>query len=50
MFLLLHLHQRKLLHSLQMIYLIDDKLYKIKKDKSLGKLFGTYINGKIIEN
>jgi len=30
-------------------YLINDKLYKIKKDKSQGVLFGNYIDGKIIE-
>ena len=30
-------------------YLINDKLYKVKKDKSYGKLFGSYIDGKIIE-
>jgi site-specific DNA-methyltransferase (adenine-specific) len=30
-------------------YLINDKLYKIKKDKSQGDLFGRYIDGKIIE-
>jgi site-specific DNA-methyltransferase (adenine-specific) len=30
-------------------YLVDDKLYKIKKDKSQGNLFGNYIDGKIIE-
>jgi hypothetical protein len=30
-------------------YLIDTKLYKIKKDKSQGELFGSYIDGKIIE-
>ena len=30
-------------------YLINDKLYKIKKDNSQGELFGSYINGKIIE-
>ena len=30
-------------------YLINDKLYKIKKDKSQGDLFGNYIDGKIIE-
>jgi site-specific DNA-methyltransferase (adenine-specific) len=30
-------------------YLIDNKLYKIKKDKTQGKLFGNYIDGKIIE-
>ena len=28
--------------------LINDKLYKIKKDKSQGKLFGSYIDGKIM--
>ena len=28
-------------------YLIEDKLYKVKKDKSQGELFGTYIDGKI---
>jgi predicted lipoprotein with Yx(FWY)xxD motif len=31
-------------------YLIDNKLYKIKKDKSQGVLFGSYIDGKIMEN
>ena len=31
-------------------YLIDDKLYKVKKDKSQGELFGSYIDGKIIES
>ena len=31
-------------------YLINNKLYKVKKDKSLGKLFGSYIDGKIIED
>lgn len=30
-------------------YLIDTKLYKVKRDKSQGKLFGSYIDGKIIE-
>ena len=30
-------------------YLIDNKLYKVKKDKSQGVLFGSYIDGKIIE-
>ena len=30
-------------------YLIGDKLYKIKKDKSQGYIFGSYIDGKIIE-
>jgi hypothetical protein len=30
-------------------YLIEDKLYKVKKDKSQGDLFGTYIDGKIEE-
>ena len=30
-------------------YLIDEKLYKVKKDKSQGELFGSYIDGKIIE-
>jgi len=30
-------------------YLINDKLYKIKKDNSQGELFGSYIDGKIIE-
>jgi len=30
-------------------YLIDNKLYKIKKDKSQGKLCGSYIDNKIIE-
>ena len=31
-------------------YLINDKLYNIKKDKSQGKLFGDYIDDKIIED
>ena len=31
-------------------YLINDKLYKIKKDKSQGELFGIYNDGEIIEN
>ena len=30
-------------------YLINNKLYKIKKDKSRGELFGSYKDGKIIE-
>ena len=30
-------------------YLIENKLYKVKKDKSQGDLFGTYIDGKIEE-
>lgn len=30
-------------------YLVDDKLYKIKKDKSLGDFVGLYINGEITE-
>ena len=30
-------------------YLIGTKLYKVKRDKSQGKLFGSYIDGKIIE-
>jgi hypothetical protein len=31
-------------------YLVNDKLYKIKKNKSQGKLFGSYIDGKIMES
>ena len=30
-------------------YLIDNKLYKVKKDKTQGDLFGSYLDGKIIE-
>jgi hypothetical protein len=30
-------------------YLIDNKLYKVKKDKTQGELFGSYIDNKIIE-
>ena len=30
-------------------YLINNKLYKVKKDKTQGDLFGSYIDGKIIE-
>lgn len=33
--------------DLKQYYLIEDKLYKVKKDKSQGELFGTYIDGKI---
>ena len=31
-------------------YLIENKLYKIKKDKSQGELFGIYNDGEIIKN
>lgn len=31
-------------------YLVDDKLYKIKKDKTFGELFGSYIDGKVVED
>lgn len=31
-------------------YLIDNKLYKIKKNKLQGDLFGSYDNGKIVED
>jgi len=31
-------------------YLVDDKLYKIKKDKSIDILFGKYIDNKIIDS
>ena len=31
-------------------YLIDDKLYKVKKDKTQGELFGKYIDNKIVED
>jgi site-specific DNA-methyltransferase (adenine-specific) len=31
-------------------YLIDNKLYKIKKNKKQGEFFGSYKDGKIIEN
>ena len=30
-------------------YLVGDKLYKVKKDKSQGELFGRYIDGEIID-
>jgi hypothetical protein len=30
-------------------YLINNELYKIKKDKSQGELFGSYVDGKIID-
>lgn len=29
--------------------IIDDNLYKIKRDKTQGKLIGKYIDGKIVE-
>ena len=31
-------------------YLVGDKLYKIKKDKSQGELFGRYIDGEIVDS
>lgn len=31
-------------------YLVGTKLYKIKKDKTCGALYGFYIDGKIVEN
>uniref|UniRef100_A0A6C0E012 Helicase ATP-binding domain-containing protein n=1 Tax=viral metagenome TaxID=1070528 RepID=A0A6C0E012_9ZZZZ len=31
-------------------YLVGDKLYKVKKDKSQGELFGSYIDNKIIDD
>ena len=30
-------------------YLVGDKLYKVKKDKSQGELFGRYIDGEIVD-
>jgi len=35
--------------GLKQYYLIDNKLYKVKKDKTRGVLFGSYKDGKIIE-
>jgi hypothetical protein len=35
--------------GLKQYYLIDNKLYKVKKDKTQGDLFGSYKDGKIIE-
>jgi site-specific DNA-methyltransferase (adenine-specific) len=35
--------------GLKQYYLIDNKLYKVKKDKTQGDLFGIYKNGKIIK-
>ena len=29
-------------------YLIDDKLYKVKRDKTKGELFGNYVDGIIV--
>ena len=36
-------------NGLKQYYLIDNKLYKVKKDKTQGDLFGSYKDGKIIE-
>jgi hypothetical protein len=36
-------------YVLKQYYLIDNKLYKVKKNKTQGILFGSYKNGKIIE-
>ena len=35
--------------GLKQYYLIDNKLYKVKKNKTQGDLFGSYKDGKIIE-
>ena len=35
--------------GMKQYYLVDDKLYKIKKDKSRGELFGRYADGLIVE-
>jgi len=35
--------------GLKQYYLINNKLYKVKKDKTQGDLFGSYKDGKIIE-
>ena len=36
-------------HNQKQYYLIEDKIYKIKKDKSQGELFGSYINDNVEE-
>jgi hypothetical protein len=35
--------------GIKQYYLVNNKLYKVKKDKSQGELFGNYIDGKIAE-
>ena len=40
---------KKIKDGRKQYYLIENKLYKVKKDKSQGDLFGTYIDGKIEE-
>ena len=41
--------QKIIKDGLKQYYLIDNKLYKVKKDKTQGELFGSYKDGKIIE-
>ena len=41
--------QKIIKHNQIQYYLIKDKIYKIKKDKSQGELFGSYIDGNVEE-
>jgi len=42
-----HIENKIIKDGRKQYYLIENKLYKVKKDKSHGVLFGTYIDGKI---
>jgi hypothetical protein len=42
-----HIENKIIKDGRKQYYLIKNKLYKVKKDKSHGVLFGTYIDGKI---
>ena len=37
-------------HKRKKYYLINNKIYEIKKDKSIGQLIGNYINNKVLLN
>ena len=44
-----YIHSQGQIRAQCLCYLIDNKLYKVKKDKTQGDLFGSYKDGKIIE-
>jgi hypothetical protein len=45
-----HIENKIIKHGRKQYYLIENKLYKVKKDNSQGDLFGTYIDGIIEES
>merc|ERR1711918_22378 len=40
----------KIKHKRKNYYLLDNKIYNINKNKTIGELYGNYLNGKVIEN